>query len=925
MLLQSVGVAGGVLVAGAPLCPAQLQLVGITNSFWAYSSDNSDQYALGFPNVDTSQWPTGRGLFGNDSAGNYPYPFIVEVPGAAQGVQSSYYRTTFHWSGAPAGVVLNLTNYVDDGVVIYLNNVEITRWNINAALGAPITHQTLAAAPNPGGEPVRVTHRIALDTLTNGYANPLVSGANVLAASVHQNSPASGDSVFGLAVGVAGDEFLCGVVSPASPVQTMQCQDVQFTLTIPSHCAQDPFIQWYHGAMPIVGSNGTTLTLRNVQPGVDDGVYFARLTGSLGAVDSSPGSLTVTPDTKGPRIMFGTLVAGTDTEWRLTFDQSVAPTGSANDPASYRIRNASGTQELWVIHAAVKSGGTEVLLVTADAREPGEVYVYETAQPIGDDCAGAETAPGMTGRFFAGGPILDYGDGWLWRYSDIGVNYGTSWRAPNFDDRTWKTGRQIFHRNRADPTETTVAGQDIHTFLELTNYTANPPTNLPTVYLRLKLNISIPIFDFGTTTLRAYPIFDDGFIFYLNGVEIHRANVSAAADEWGSYSGGGSINAGAPGLNSAFTIPPDVVRLGAENTIAVMLKQLDGTSSDLTFGLRILAEYTPPPPLVIVQPPVATVVSEGHRLGLQVSTSGGVGSPDYQWFHDGVPIPGATSSLYTKVADPSDEGDYHVEVTNLGDTARSEPVPVTVRPVAVPYGHEWRYSTNSQDATLPATPWYAPNFDDSAWASGPGPLGIENTAATLVRLPAPLATPLPAPGPAFLTAYFRTTIDVPPIPVGSTLVLTHLVDDGAIFYFDGVRQMNYNGPETNPTYSADPSPGTVPGDGDAAMVSVPLTVSPGLHTVAVEVHQNSGTSSDVVFGAEWRILKNVGVPTLSIERVSAEGVRLNWAPNPDYSLYQAATITGPFTAVGGNPQGLYLISNGTLGQSRFFQLRYNGR
>src|SRR6266496_3274882 len=100
---------------------AQQILVGATNSIWRYLADGSDQ-GTGWllPDFDDSSWPQGRALFGNDPTAGYPFPFATYVPGPSTnggGPITVYYRTTFNWSGSPAGVVLTMTNYVDDGSV----------------------------------------------------------------------------------------------------------------------------------------------------------------------------------------------------------------------------------------------------------------------------------------------------------------------------------------------------------------------------------------------------------------------------------------------------------------------------------------------------------------------------------------------------------------------------------------------------------------------------------------------------------------------------------------------------------------------------------------------------------------------------------------------------------------------------------------
>jgi hypothetical protein len=136
-------------------------------------------------------------------------------------------------------------------------------------------------------------------------------------------------------------------------------------------------------------------------------------------------------------------------------------------------------------------------------------------------------------------------------------------------------------------------------------------------------------------------------------------------------------------------------------------------------------------------------------------------------------------------------------------------------------------------------------------SSGAGPFGVETP--PLGPLPAcqtPIVTPLPTPAATFITAYFRTTINVPAVGAGQSLVLTHFIDDGAAIYVDGVLALRYNLTNDPPILSTAMTPAAVPGDGDAVLVSVPVTIPAGQHVIAVEVHQNSATSSDVVFGAE---------------------------------------------------------------------------
>jgi hypothetical protein len=360
---------------------------------------------------------------------------------------------------------------------------------------------------------------------------------------------------------------------------------------------------------------------------------------------------------------------------------------------------------------------------------------------------------------------------------------------------------------------------------------------------------------------------------------------------------------------------------------AVLLKQNDGTSTDITWGLEVTAlvpGVTVVAPTIVTQPASVTA-TEGHTFSLSVVASG-TAPLTYQWFHGANAIAGANSATYTKAgAIAGDAGDYHVNVSNSAGAVDSANATVTIRPVAVSYTATWKYEIASQDATLSGgTPWYAPGFDDSAWQSGSGLFGLEGTAGTAARLPAAIATALPAPSATFLTAYFRTTINVPTLSAGQSLALFHTIDDGAAFYVDGVLALRYNLTNDPPILSTALAPGAVPGDGDAMIVVTPVSLPAGQHTIAVEVHQNSATSSDVLFGAELRVVSGTG-PTLTITHPTPTSVTVNWTPNPAYSLYQATVVTGPYTPVGGNPQGAYTVQNIAPDAARYFQARLNGQ
>lgn len=160
----------------------------------------------------------------------------------------------------------------------------------------------------------------------------------------------------------------------------------------------------------------------------------------------------------------------------------------------------------------------------------------------------------------------------------------------------------------------------------------------------------------------------------------------------------------------------------------------------------------------------------------------------------------------------------------------------------VEYTSLWKYL----DGGAPTPSWTAPDADESGWKQGGGLLFNESAV-----LAAPKTTELPL---GRLAYYFRGTFVLPAKPVGASLSLTHFLDDGAVFYLNGVELTRFNMPagEVTPTTLAN---ATV---GDAA-ASTPVTLPgellrSGPNVLAVEVHQSSLGSSDIVFGAQLELV-----------------------------------------------------------------------
>lgn len=185
----AVDAAGNVSSPSAPLTAstATTNFEMITpGAVWRYLDDGSNQgTAWREPAFDASAWASGPAELG--------YGDGDEDTVVASGPTGNHYITTYFRHqfdvGAPGGITsLELRVQRDDGVVIYLNGVEVARSNLpNGTIG----HLTRApSGVNGAAEQAWLTFSIP--------ANLLVSGTNVVAAEVHQNAPNSSDMTFDL-------------------------------------------------------------------------------------------------------------------------------------------------------------------------------------------------------------------------------------------------------------------------------------------------------------------------------------------------------------------------------------------------------------------------------------------------------------------------------------------------------------------------------------------------------------------------------------------------------------------------------------------------------------------------------------------------------------------------------------------------------
>lgn len=161
------------------------------------------------------------------------------------------------------------------------------------------------------------------------------------------------------------------------------------------------------------------------------------------------------------------------------------------------------------------------------------------------------------------------GSGSAWKYHDLGVDLGQSWRNPAYNDSAWASGNAQLGYGDGDETTTVSFGSDAG-------------NKFPTTYFRKTFNVSVD--DFTRVNLRVRR--DDGFIAFLNGVEVARDNLPSGLVSYGTFASALATDDGNAWIE--FAINPALINNGS-NTLAVEIHQLSGTSSDISFDAEVVA------------------------------------------------------------------------------------------------------------------------------------------------------------------------------------------------------------------------------------------------------------------------------------------------------------------------------------------------
>lgn len=485
----------------------------------------------------------------------------------------------------------------------------------------------------------------------------------------------------------------------------------------------------------------------------------------------------------------------------------------------------------------------------------------------GEFTSAAGSYPGGFVRYSEGGaPTPDdvVPTGSDWRHQNSSVTPAAAWNTVGYNDASWASG----------PGQLGFGDGDEATVLDRNLWGRS-------AYFRHEVDLQ------NTATASAVAlevVADDGFVAYVNGVEVGRVRVPdgplsattfATEAIWGA----------AERTPTRLEVPPSLLVDGA-NVIAVQVHN-SSNGGDLSFDASLQADSTAPltdpdPPQPAGPPPplLWSDYNTDTRVTLRWTHDLASDAVSYNVYRDGVLIYSAATTAYTdQNVVAGAQYQYRISSTNADgqESALGNAVDVTAgvrtfntRAWIRHPNYEWQLTQ-----TDPGDGWADPDFDDTAWATGERRVGYgENGLDTVVPQTSN-------------DLWLRATQVVPASRANPDALLVFLNrDDAAAVYINGHEVARDNmapGPFGNPLRSLWGGSNErtqyllIPGD----------LIVEGENTFAVHV-RNSAGSGDMqgylgLLGFNWPNLPGPApsAPSAPSASVGTDSVQLSWAPATD--------------------------------------------
>ncbi|HWN96142.1 MAG TPA: fibronectin type III domain-containing protein, partial [Methylomirabilota bacterium] len=549
-----------------------------SNSVWKYLDTGVNQgTAWRSPSFNDTAWAAGAAELGYGDGGEATV--VSFGPNSSAKYITTYFRKSFSVADPAAYTNLLLRLVRDDGAVVYVNGVEVFRSNLPSGT---IAFNTLA--PTAIANADESTYLSANISPVN-----LVAGNNVVAVEMHQNAGNSSDISFNLQLIATGPGTSSGDTSaPAAitdfAVNSFTSSSVTLGWTTPGDDGNTGTATSYdvrYSTSPITEANWATATSASGEPapasagtaeiftvtGLATGTayYFGIKTademGNVSPLSNIPGATTTQVPPAAPSALAATAVSSSEI--------ALGWIDNANNENGFHVERSTNGIDF----VALGSVGPNVTGASDISAQPSMTYHYRVrafnaAGASTDSNVAQTTTPGAT---VATNVVLVASNA-LWKYLDTGVDQGTAWRAPAFDDSAWAAGAAEL--GYGDGGEATIV-----------SFGPNSANKYITTYFRKSFTVADAS---GFTNLLLQLQRDDGAIVYLNGIEVYRNNLPAGAVTFSTLAPvaiGGADEAiyQSANLSSAALV-------SGVNVIAIEMHQANGTSSDLSFNLQLTAQ-----------------------------------------------------------------------------------------------------------------------------------------------------------------------------------------------------------------------------------------------------------------------------------------------------------------------------------------------
>lgn len=201
--------------------------------------------------------------------------------------------------------------------------------------------------------------------------------------------------------------------------------------------------------------------------------------------------------------------------------------------------------------------------------------------------------------------------------------------------------------------------------------------------------------------------------------------------------------------------------------------------------------------------------------------------------------------------------------------------------ILISAGSSWKY--NDSGANL-GTAWRARTYTDTGWPSGLAQLGYgDGDEATAISYGTSTTN-------RRITYYFRRSFTVANPASLTALTMRYVRDDGAVIYLNGVEVVRSNMPAGTIGYTTRATT-AINGAAESAWQEAPLDpalLTAGTNVVAVEIHQQSPSSTDVSFDLELRAVDAQAPPPAVTLNSPAHQAVVNSSP-----VTFAATVSAP--------------------------------